>query len=127
MTTNKLISNVLMPVIAIGALILSVKVIYSIDFIPNISFCGSYPIILCELPIVRTLFKALSIKFAASMLLYLLITIPIYIKFIRLGFKEPEDDFKETKEDKKRWNRYGIYAALIFIPFYLVFLIFFAE
>ena len=125
--TNKLISNILMPIIGIGALILSIKIVYSINFIPNISFCGSYPIILCELPIIRTLFNALSIKFAASMLLYLLITIPIYFKFIRLGFKESEEEFKETKEDKKRWKRYGIYAAIIFLPFYIVFLLFFAE
>ena len=125
--TNKLISNILMPIIGIGSLILSVKIIYSTDLIPNISVCGSFPNILCKLPIIRLLLNALSLKFAASMLLYASIVIPTYFAFIRFGFKESEKEFKETKADKKKWNRYGIYAALIFIPFYIAFLIFFAE
>ena len=35
--------------------------------------------------------------------------------------------YKETKADKKKWNRYGIYAAVIFAPLYILFLIFYAD
>ena len=35
--------------------------------------------------------------------------------------------YKETKADKKKWDRYGIYAAVIFVPFYILFLIFYAD
>jgi hypothetical protein len=34
---------------------------------------------------------------------------------------------KETKADKKKWDKYGIYAAIIFLPLYVLFLIFYAD
>ena len=36
-------------------------------------------------------------------------------------------EYKETKADKKKWDRYGIYVAIIFLPLYVLFLIFFAD
>ena len=32
-----------------------------------------------------------------------------------------------SEADKKKWNRYGIYAAIIFLPLYVLFLIFYAD
>ena len=54
---------------------------------------------------------------------------PIYFILNYLGFKETKEDlnYKETKADKKKWNRYGLYAALIFAPLYFIFLVFFAD
>ena len=125
--TNKLISNWIMPIFFIGTLIAAIKLFYSTNFLPDISFCASYPNIFCKLPIIRLPVGMLSLKFVASILLYASIVLPAYFIFVRLGFKESKREYKETKADKKKWDRYGIYAAVIFVPFYILFLIFYAD
>ena len=125
--TNKLISNWIMPIFFIGTLIAAIKLVYGTNFLPDISFCASYPNIFCKLPIIRLPLNMLSLKFAASILLYASIVLPAYFIFVRLGFKESKREYKETKADKKKWDRYGIYAAVIFVPFYILFLIFYAD
>ena len=127
--TNNFISNWVLPVVGIGSLIISIKVIKSVNFIPDLSLCNSYPNILCKLPIIRLPLNALSLNFAAGLILYAVIFLIFYFLLKKIGYKESSSEFnyKETKAEKKKWNRYGIYAAIVFAPFYLLFLIFFAE
>ena len=126
---NKLISNLILPTLGIGSLILSIYIIKNVDIVPDKSLCGSYPNILCNLPIIRIVLGVFSLKFWAIIVLYVAMFLPVYFVLNYFGFKETKSDlnYKETKADKKKWNRYGIYAALIFVPFYLLFLIFFTE
>ena len=126
---KKLTSNLLFPFLGIGSLILSIYIINKVNFIPDLSLCGSYPNILCKLPVIRLALGIFSIKFWACVILYIAIFAPIYFTLNYLGLKENKDNlnYKETKADKKKWNRYGLYAALIFVPFYFLFLVFFAD
>jgi len=125
--TNKLVSDWVLPVIGIGSLIFAIIISKRLDFIPDISFCTSYPNIFCKLPWIRYLFFAISSKFLAGLLIYVAIVVPAYLIFIRLGFKESNVEYKETKADKKKWDQYGIYVAVIFLPLYILFLIFYAD
>jgi len=54
------------------------------------------------------------------------ITLAIILNYVEKKSKKKRE-YKETKADKKKWNRYGIYAAVIFVPFYILFLIFYAD
>ena len=47
--------------------------------------------------------------------------------WLTMGDKKKKREYKETKADKKKWDRYGIYAAVIFVPFYILFLILYAD
>ena len=125
--TNKLISNWVMPIVGIGILIITIRLIFYTNFVPDIGLCVSYPNILCELPVIRLAMGMLSLRFAAFMLLHASLVIPVYFIFNRLGFKETDRPYKETKEDKKKSKKYGIYAAIIFVPIYILFLIFYAD
>ena len=100
--TNKLISNWVMPIVGIGILIITIRLIFYTNFVPDIGLCVSYPNILCELPVIRLAMGMLSLRFAAFMLLYASLVIPVYFIFNRLGFKETDRPYKETKEDKKK-------------------------
>lgn len=116
-----------MPIFFIGTFIALIKLVFGTNFLPDISFCASYPNIFCKLPIIRLPLGMLSLKFAVFILVWASIVLPAYFIFVRLGFKESKREYKETKADKKKWDRYGIYAAVIFVPFYILFLIFYAD
>jgi len=125
--TNKLVTKWIMPIFFIGTFIALIKLVFGTNFLPDISFCASYPNIFCKLPIIRLPLGMLSLKFAVFIVLWASIVLPAYFIFDRLGFKESNREYKETKADKIKWNRYGIYAAIIFLPLYVLFLIFFAD
>ena len=62
----------------------------------------------------------------------LIIVIIVWITIVIIGVflekrSKKKTKYKETKADKKKWNRYGIYAAVIFAPLYILFLIFYAD
>ena len=62
----------------------------------------------------------------------LIIIIIVWIALATIGAflekrSKKKTKYKETKADKKKWNRYGIYAAVIFAPLYILFLIFYAD
>ena len=126
---NKLTSNLTLPFLGIGSLILSIYIIQKVNFIPDLSLCGSYPNTLCKLPVIRLVLGIFSTKFWAVVILYIAIFVPIYLVLNYFGFKKTKGDlnYKETKADKRKWNRYGLYAALIFAPFYFLFLVFFSD
>ena len=53
---------------------------------------------------------------------YLIIAIIVWITLaIILNYVEKKSKkklkYKESKADKKKWNRYGIYVAVIFLPY----------
>ena len=125
--TNKLVSKWFMQIAFIGIFIITIRLIFYTNFVPDISFCISYPNIFCKLPIIRLVLGMLSLKFAAFMLLYASLVIPVYFILHRLGFKDTDLSYKETKADKKKWSRYGVYAAVIFLPLYILFLIFYSD
>ena len=62
----------------------------------------------------------------------LIIIIIVWIALATIGAflekrSKKKTKYKETKADKKKWNRYGIYVAVIFAPLYILFLIFYAD
>lgn len=118
-----------MPLSGISSILFSAYIINTTNFVPDLSLCNSYPIILCDLPFLRLILGIFSLKFYAIIFLYLVIFIPIYFFLRRFGYRETKEElnYKETKKDKKRWNKYGIYVALVFFPIYLIFLILFAD
>ncbi len=125
--TNKLVTKWIMPIFYIGTFIAVIKLVFDTSFLPDISFCASYPNIFCKLPVIRLALGMLSLKFAVFMLLWGSIVLTAVFIFDRLGFKESNRVYKETKADKKKWDRYGIYAAIIFLPLFVLFLIFYAD
>ena len=63
-----------------------------------------------------------------GLIIVILVIIAISIITTLLGKKSKKKiKYKETKADKKKWNKYGIYAAVIFLPLYILFLIFYAD
>lgn len=127
---NKLITNVVFPFIGIGSLILSAYIAYHTNLVPNLSLCNSYPNTLCETPYIRRLLQLLSLKFLALIVFYITMAGISFLIFYKLGLKDQfhhSANYKETEADKKKWNKYGLYAALIFVPVYALFLIFFTD
>ena len=63
-----------------------------------------------------------------GLIIFILVIIAISIITTLLGKKSKKNiKYKETKAEKKKWNKYGIFAAVIFLPFYILFLIFYAD
>jgi len=124
---NKSITKWIIPMFYIGTFIAVLKLIYGTNFVPNISLCNSYPNLPCKLPVIRIALNAFSLQFAAFILLWGSVALTAYFIFDRLGFKETNRVYKETKADKEKWDRYGIYAAVAFLPFFILFLIFYAD
>ena len=63
-----------------------------------------------------------------GLIIFILVIIAISIITTLLGKKSKKNiKYKETKAEKKKWNKYGIIAAVIFLPFYILFLIFYAD
>ena len=63
-----------------------------------------------------------------GLIIFILVIITISIITTLLGKKSKKNiKYKETKAEKKKWNKYGIFAAVIFLPFYILFLIFYAD
>jgi len=95
--TNELISNWIFPIIGIGGLIIGIVFSEKLTFIPDISFCVSKPIFLCDVPLINRLVKVLDTRFITAMLIYVVIFSSAYFILHRLGFKEEEE-----KEDNNK-------------------------
>jgi len=98
--TNELISNWIFPIIGIGGLIIGIVFSEKLTFIPDISFCVSKPIFLCDVPLINRLVKVLDTRFITAMLIYVVIFSSAYFILHRLGFKEPDE-----KEDNNKKNK----------------------
>ena len=101
-----------MPIFFIGTFIALIKLVFGTNFLPDISFCASYPNIFCKLPIIRLPLGMLSLKFAVFMLVWASIVFPAYFIFVRLGFKESKREYKETKADKKARKKDGFTMSI---------------
>tara|TARA_B100001057_G_C22619281_1_gene859806 strand:- start:10 stop:294 length:285 start_codon:yes stop_codon:yes gene_type:complete len=88
---NKFVSDWGLPIIAIGGLIIGIYLSDKITFIPDLSFCYSYPNIICEIPIIRWVVKILDTRVIVFFIIYLGIISSAYLIFKKLGFKESKD------------------------------------
>ena len=89
--TNKFISNWVFPIIGVGGLIFSLYLSKKLTFIPDLSFCYSYPIILCDIPIIRFFFKILDARIIIGLAIYAFIFFFMYKILKKLGFKELDE------------------------------------
>ena len=88
---NKFVSDWGLPIIAVGGLIVGIYFSDKINFIPDLSFCYSYPNIVCEIPIIRWVVKILDTRVITVLVIYLGVISFAYLIFKKLGFKEPDD------------------------------------
>ena len=88
---NKFVSDWGLPIIAISGLIVGIYFSDKINFIPDLSFCYSYPSIICEIPIIRWVVKILDTRVITVLFIYLGIVSIAYLIFKKLGFKDPEE------------------------------------
>lgn len=90
--TNALVSNLIFPLIAIGGLIIGIIFSEKLTFIPDISFCTSKPIILCDIPILNKIVRVLDTRFIAAMLIYLGILLFSFFGLRLFGYNVLEED-----------------------------------
>jgi len=90
--TNALVSNLIFPLIVIGGLIIGIIFSEKLTFIPDISFCTSKPIILCDIPILNRIVRVLDTRFIAAMLIYVGIFLLSFFGLKFLGFNVLEED-----------------------------------
>ena len=80
---SKLFDDVIGVIFVIGILIFLAYLFLFIDkltFIPNISFCDSNPILLCDIPILGRIVKILDLQFIIGMSVFIfLIWLIIYL------------------------------------------------
>ena len=125
---NKNLKNNIISLIVlasyIGALILAATIINKSNFVPDISYCTSYPNFLCENPITRHIFVFTSLRFWAVITLYALLCliVSLILKFIGLLPLK-----FERGGNAKQQTRYGWIAALIWTPIFLLLLILYAD
>ena len=132
--TNELISNWFLPILGIGMLISGFVFYDKLTFVPELTFCSSNPTEtllkifqkLCEVPILRRIVLILNTRLIVLLCIYAVIFASIYFILTRMGFKESEvDEHIETKEEKKKWEKYQINIFLITIVVIFLLLIFF--
>ena len=131
--TKALVSNIIFPIIAIGGLIIGIIFSDKLTFIPDMSFCASKPIFLCDIPILNRIVRVLDTRFIAAMLIYVGIFLLGFFALRLHGFDvlEEYDNNKqkkpETKKEKQETQKFQIYVFLI--TFFLggLWLIFFNE
>ena len=132
--TNELISNWFLPILGIGMLISGFVFYDKLTFVPELTFCSSNPtetllkIVqkLCEVPILKRIVLILNTRLIVLLCIYAVIFASIYFILTRMGFKESEvDEHIETKEEKKKWEKYQINIFLITIVVIVLLLIFF--
>ena len=78
---KKLFEYVIGTVVIIGSLaFISYTWIFidKLTFIPNISFCDSYPIMLCDIPILGRIVKILDLQFIIVMSVFLFVAFLIF-------------------------------------------------
>ena len=85
-------TNLIFPIIAIGGLIIGIIFSEKLTFIPDISFCTSKPIILCDIPILNKIVRVLDTRFIAAMVIYLGIFFLGFFGLRLLGFNILEED-----------------------------------
>ena len=95
--TNELISNWIYPFIGIGALIIGIFFSEKLTFIPDISFCVSKYIILCDIPFINRVVKILDTRLIAAIVFYAIIFFSAILILRRLGFKEPDENEENNK------------------------------
>ena len=88
---NQFISDWGLPIIAIGGLFIGIYLSDKIYFIPDLSFCYSYPNIICEIPIINWIVRILDTRVITVFVIYIGIVLSAYLIFKKLGFEEPED------------------------------------
>jgi hypothetical protein len=91
---NKLVSY-FFSIIAIGGLIIGIIYSEKLTFIPDISFCASNPIILCDIPLLGRIVRILDTKFIAAIVIYVGITLSTYFILRFLGFNVIDIDGEE--------------------------------
>jgi len=132
--TNELISNWFLPILGIGMLISGFVFYDKLTFVPELTFCSSNPTEtllkfvqkLCEVPILKRIVLILNTRLIVLLCIYAVIFASIYFILTRMGFKETEvDEHIETKEEKKKWEKYQINIFLITIVVIFLLLIFF--
>jgi len=131
--TNALVSDIIFPIIAIGGLIIGIIFSDKLTFIPDISFCTSKPIVLCDVPILSKIVRVLDTRFIAGMLIYAGIFLLGFFLLRLLGFNVLEEDENnkpkkpETIKEKQATQKFQIYVFLITFFVGIIWLIFFDK
>jgi hypothetical protein len=131
--TNALVSDIIFPIIAIGGLIIGIIFSDKLTFIPDISFCTSKPIFLCDVPILSKIVRILDTRFIAGMLIYAGIFLLGFFLLRLLGFNVLEEDENnkpkkpETIKEKQATQKFQIYVLLITFFVLIIWLIFFDK
>lgn len=112
--SNEIVTNIIFPIIVIGGLIIGIFFSDRLTFIPDLSFCASNPILLCDIPILGRIVKILDTRFIGGLLVYIGIFALAFFILRTLGFKvvdekESEKSIKkETKKEREATKKFQI-------------------
>ena len=89
---KKIINNYIMPIIGIGALIISFFLSSKVTFIPDVSVCSTGLNSLCEIPLLGKILGLLNTGILTFLIIYFIIILVSLFILNLLGFKYKDID-----------------------------------